>query len=42
MADTVKKLIRAGMAGHIEVILGGILFTFSMFLEKKTGRQKKD
>ncbi|WP_268992730.1 MULTISPECIES: hypothetical protein [unclassified Janthinobacterium] len=42
MADNVKKLIRDGMAGHIEVIPDGILFAVSMFLEKKTSRQKKD
>ncbi|MGK5039861.1 hypothetical protein ACQ4WQ_05940 [Janthinobacterium sp. GB1R12] len=42
MADTVKKLIRAGMGAGIEVILDGILFAVSMFLEKKTSGQKKD
>ncbi|WP_268766381.1 hypothetical protein [Janthinobacterium sp. Ant5-2-1] len=42
MADAVKKLIRAGMTANMEVILGSILFTISMFLEKKNGGQKKD
>ncbi|MGX9729019.1 hypothetical protein ACWYXO_00155 [Janthinobacterium aestuarii] len=42
MADIVKKFIRAAMAGCIEVILAGILFTISIVLrEKKTAGKKR-
>jgi hypothetical protein len=37
-----QKLIPAGQAGGTKVILHGILFTISMFLEEKTSGQKKD
>ncbi|WP_181878070.1 hypothetical protein [Janthinobacterium lividum] len=41
MAYSVKKFIRAAMAGRIEVILAGILFTISIVLREKKRRAKK-
>ncbi|NVI84782.1 hypothetical protein P9875_19330 [Janthinobacterium rivuli] len=41
MDDTDKKLIRARISWDTEVILHGILFTVSMFLEKKPVGKKR-
>ncbi|MNL34846.1 hypothetical protein D3C87_1568410 [compost metagenome] len=41
MAYSVKKFIRSAMAGSIEVILAGILFTISIVLREKKRRAKK-